>query len=86
MKNWLLRVAAWASQTLNLFILFGHHDQTISARCYCNKYKPGWNYANTIINAIFFWQDDHCKESYLEDVKFAEQVKRCNETQYENKI
>ena len=69
--KWLARVAAWMSQTVNLFLLFGHHDQTISARCYVNRCQPGWRWAYRIINVIFFWQDDHCASSFEADKKFA---------------
>ena len=74
MKIWLLRVAAWISQTANLFLLAGHHDQTISARCYVNRHKPGWRTGYKLVNSIFFWQDDHCHSSHLRDVEFAIQV------------
>ena len=74
MLEWLTRVAAWMSQTLNLFLLFGHHDQTVSARAYINRHHPGWNRARKTINAIFFWQVDHCYQSHLSDVRFARDV------------
>jgi hypothetical protein len=70
----LLRIAAWCSQTINLWLLFGHHDQTVSARCYVNRHYPGWGVAYRTINAIFFWQEDHCHESHLQDIEFAKQV------------
>lgn len=74
-KTHLLRLSAWCSQTVNLWLLFGHHNQTVSARCWMNRTRPGWRTAYRVINAIFFWQDDHCYESHLVDVAFAEQVK-----------
>lgn len=74
MLGWLTRVAAWLSQTANLFLLFGHHDQTVSARCYLNRHRKGWGMAYRLINRIFFWQDDHCHESYLADVRFAKEI------------
>lgn len=77
MLNWLLRVSAWMSQTVNLWLLFGHHDQTVSARCYCNRNKRGWSILYKLVNFIFFWQVDHCKESHLADVRFAQEVFKC---------
>jgi hypothetical protein len=74
MIGFLSRVAAWCSQTVNLFILLGHHDQTVSARCYVNRHKPGWNKARNIINATFFWQMDHCLVSFEADVRYAKQM------------
>ena len=76
MIAWLLRVSAWASQTINLWVLFGHHDMTVSARCYINRDRKGWKVAYKCINRIFFWQKDHCYESFLNDVKFTEEVQR----------
>ena len=85
MKLWLIRVAAWLSQTANLFLLFGHHDQTISARCYVNRNCPAWRFAYRAINTVFFWQADHCQQSFEADMEFARQVlwgrdDRCGDT------
>ena len=74
MKAWLMRVFAWMSQSINLWFLFGHHDQTVSARCYVNRCKPGWRFAYRVINRIFFWQKDHCHSSFEKDLDFALQV------------
>ena len=74
MIAWFLRVSAWCSQTINLWVLFGHHDTTVSARCYINRNRKGWGVAYRVINKIFFWQDDHCRESFLADVLFAKEV------------
>lgn len=72
--NHLLKLSAWASQTINVWLLFGHHDQTVSARCYLNRDKKRWKYAYLTINAIFFWQDNHCKTSFEQDIIFAKEV------------
>jgi hypothetical protein len=76
MKQWLLRISAWVSQTINLWLLFGHHDMTVSARCYINRHKPYWNVAYKVINKLFWFQKNHCKESFDEDIKYAEEVQR----------
>lgn len=73
-QSHLLSIAAWCSQTINLWLLFGHHDQTVSARCYVNRLRKGWRVAYRVINGVFFWQEDHCRESHLQDVAFAKQV------------
>lgn len=65
------------SQTANLFLLAGHHDQTISARCYVNRSRHGWRVAYRVVNAVFrllLRQQDHCKSSHQRDVEFARQV------------
>ena len=70
------RIAAWVSQTINLFILLGHHDQTVSARIHLNQYKPGWKQANKIINTLFFWEHNHTRNAHQVDVWLAKQVLR----------
>lgn len=74
MIEWLTRVAAWMSQTLNLFLLFGHHDQTVSSRAYVNRHRAGWRQTRKVINTVFFWQRDHCLHSYLSDLRYARQI------------
>lgn len=74
MIRWVMSVLAWMSQTANLFLLFGHHDRTVSARCYINRDKPGWKQAHAVINTIFFWEDRHCYKSHLSDIRYAQQV------------
>lgn len=72
MIQYFVRIAAWLSQGLNCIAFIGHHDQTVSARIYINRARYCWLY--NLINAIFFWQEDHCKESYEADVEFATQL------------
>lgn len=72
--GYLTRIAAWISQGINCVLLGGHHDQTVSARCYVNRYSPRWRIAYNAINRIFFWQENHCFSSYMADVDFAKQV------------
>jgi len=76
MKAYFLRVSAWLSQGVNCVLLGGHHDQTVSARAYIQRYQPGWHVVYRTINALFFWQDDHCRRSHAADVEFAEHIAR----------
>lgn len=46
-------------QAVNVLIGSGWADETISA--YAHR-VGGWR--RSAINAIFFWQDDHCAASY----------------------
>lgn len=68
------RIAAWASQGLNVAVLQGHHNQTVSARCYVNRHQKVWQQAYWIINALFWFQDDHCKISYERDIFWAKDI------------
>lgn len=78
--QYLLRAAAWVSQGIHCFFLFGHHDMTVSARCHVEYRLLGnqrWRWAHDTINAVFlrvFGQEEHCRESFASDQEFAKQV------------
>ena len=72
--SYLTRVAAWLSQGVNCALLNGSPDQTVSARAYVNRSDPVWGSTYHTINVIFFWQEDHCRDSHLADVNFAREV------------
>lgn len=55
------------SQFLNVLLLNGHPNESISGRCYGEP----WPRAMRIINWVFFWQKNHCKSAYMTDVKWA---------------
>ena len=75
MKQYLLRIAAWLSQGVNCILLGGHHDVTVSARAYLNRERSRvWYAAYRALNAVFFWQADHCRDSWLADVIWANEV------------
>lgn len=76
MKAYFLRGAAWLSQGINCVLLGGHHDQTVSARAYVQRHDRRWGRAYRAINAVFFWQKDHCRSSHASDVEFAEHIAR----------
>ena len=52
------------SRLLNTFLL-GKYNEMVSSRAYRlrDQYKL-WNIIRLILNCIFYWQEDHCKESY----------------------
>ncbi|MDL2272796.1 pseudouridine synthase [Desulfovibrio sp. OttesenSCG-928-I05] len=45
-------------------LLGGWADETLSARCWRKRANKHWNKARCIIDALFFWQKDHCKTAY----------------------
>lgn len=57
-----------SSQFFNVLLFLGHPNESISGR----SYREPWPLAYKIINRVFFWQKDHCKSAYLNDVKWAE--------------
>jgi hypothetical protein len=50
-------------------LLAGDPDETISARCYRNREKPGWRQVRLFVDTLFFWQRNHCQKSYIAEVK-----------------
>lgn len=54
-------------QVLNAAFL-GYADETLSARAYRLRNK-GWNTQYKLINRLFFWQGDHCKSSFMNELK-----------------
>jgi hypothetical protein len=74
----LIYIAAWLSQGVNCVLLFGHPDQTVSARAWVNRNK-GWFPVVRAIDA-FFWlvfrQSDHCRKSHEADLQFAWEILR----------
>lgn len=49
-------------QLLNTLV-GGYADETLSARAY-RRYLRGKPWCARVINVLFFWQDNHCKEAY----------------------
>lgn len=56
----------WVSvdQVLNVLIGSGYADETLSA--YAHR-RGGWR--RTVINALFFWQADHCYQAWLSEIE-----------------
>lgn len=46
----------------------GWADETFSARCWRRRANPKWNRAVNILNALFFWQENHCKTAYESEI------------------
>ena len=80
MIRYLQNIAILASQAAHtlLFPRTGNPDLTISARAHIETWvygSPRWKIARNVINAIFFWQKDHCAGSFSQDVEHAMEVK-----------
>lgn len=78
-KKYIWKVAIALDQLLNT-LLAGWPDETLSSRTYrlanladCKKKR--WVIAEKVINAIFFWQKDHCYQSYLSELERNHSVK-----------
>ena len=56
-----------SSQFVNVLLMLGNSNESISGRAHREVWK-----VKKIINAIFFWQIDHCKSAYTNDLKWAQ--------------
>ena len=45
-------------------LIGGYADETVSARVYRHYLKGEQKWAYKLINSLFFFQEDHCKEAY----------------------
>ena len=52
------------TQLLNA-LLFGEPDETTSGRAHRQQHKLRWRIVRRAINALFFWQADHCESAWL---------------------
>jgi hypothetical protein len=57
------------SRFVNAALLGGSTHQTTSSRAHLE-----WPRGRLLINAVFFWQDDHCKASWQTEVKHAKRT------------
>ena len=48
-------------------LLGGMADETLSARAYRTRETNPWRMR--VIDALFFWEDNHCYESWLSEVE-----------------
>lgn len=48
----------------------GYADETLSSRAHRRQHKNRfWKYGRKFIDALFFWQKDHCYNAYLSEQK-----------------
>ena len=63
MMEYFDNIAIGFDQALNT-IIGGWPDETFSSRCWRRRGDAVWFKAMTIVDKMFFWQEQHCKESY----------------------
>jgi hypothetical protein len=69
--NYFINIGEIISQAGNAIFLAGNPNMTISARCYLARNHPKWGWCYKVVNKIFFWQEDHCRSSWVSDIVFA---------------
>lgn len=66
--NYIARLWSAFSQFLNVLLLNGHPNESISGRCF----GAPWPRAMRVVNWLFSWQSpDHCRAAYFNDVNWA---------------
>lgn len=75
-RPWLERAGDSISQLLNVLLLNGMPDESISGRSYrnaCLREKPllRWRVMRQVADLVFFWQPNHCMLAYYEDLRRA---------------
>ena len=68
MKTYLLNLLIACSQLFNC-IFGGKPDETISSRCYRLSIEKNINWPKKLVDAVFFFDPDHCKKSYESEIK-----------------
>lgn len=48
-------------------LLAGWADETLSCRSWRQRHKPRFAIAVKVINAMFFWQNNHCRGAYEQE-------------------
>lgn len=65
--GYLTEVVLWIDQSFNV-LTGGYADETFSARCFRQRHKSDVHaFAYKVVNAIFFWQVDHCHQAFLNE-------------------
>ena len=68
------------SQLVNVTILPHHKDTTSNESISGRSYRCGWTLVEKLINGLFFFDPDHCRQAHMRDVerakKLIEQEKR----------
>ena len=78
--RYLINIVIAIDQTINA-ILAGDPDETLSARAWRQRHKPRWAAIRYGIDALFFWQSNHCERAY-----HSELFRKHLSSQYNQKI
>lgn len=62
------KVAIATDQWLHSILVGGDPDETFSARCYRWHLEGDRSWPMHLVDLLFFWQDAHCKESFINEV------------------
>ena len=79
MRQYFFGLWSATSQLVNA-IIGGHPNESLSGRCYGEP----WPRLMAIVNKLFFWQVNHCRSAFTNDLKWAKKyVARAKERGHE---
>lgn len=61
--NYAVRIFDAVSQLINVILLFGNANESISGR----SYREGWTMLQGLIDTVVFWETDHCMKAHFTD-------------------
>lgn len=68
--KYVFQVLVALNQLLNA-LTGGWADEMLSARTYRNRHKPAWGHFMRLIDTLFFWQKEHCRQAHrYEQLRF----------------
>ena len=70
--EYLTNILSAFSQLANVIFLNGNPNESISGR----SYRENWEVSLRIVNAIFFWQSNHCRGAHHKDVEWAKEFSK----------
>ena len=77
-EGYIPRVWSIASRFINVALLNGSPNESVSSRCYrilhMQKSKSiQWKVYGWLANKLFFWQENHIKKAYYYNISFCEE-------------
>lgn len=74
--SYMIHVGDATSQLINTALLLSDNpNESVSGRAYRLNEKKGWKQLEKSLNFIFQkWQEDHCKQAFLNDIARAKKL------------
>ena len=72
-------IAHTSSAMVNTVLFGGDMFTSTSARAHLEQAHPAWANRRRFINAVFFWQEDHCARAWADD--YARALKKVQANQ-----
>jgi hypothetical protein len=69
---YLIKVGDAFSQLLNVLLLAGHPNESLSGRAW--RTQSSWRF---VIDTLFWFDPDHCRIAHENDVKYAMGLTKC---------